>query len=120
MSIALVALVSAAGGCYRPHSGQLIHLGQRYEGVLRATDQVRAEPPRGPESRWVFDGQAGQRITIAAESCEFDVYLLLIDPRGREVAWSDDNGWFFNARIRATLPATGRYAVIVSGANADQ
>ncbi|MBI3949134.1 MAG: CHAT domain-containing protein [Acidobacteria bacterium] len=99
---------------------QLIHPGERHRDLLGNFDPLRAKPPRGPERHWAFDGHAGQRITISAESYEFDTYLLLLDPQRQQLAWSDNNGWFFNARIRATLPWTGRYKVVVCGANADQ
>jgi CHAT domain-containing protein len=99
--------------------GRPLHLGQRHPDTLHASDPIRAVTPRGPERRWAFEGRAGQSVIIAADSYEFNTSLLLFDPRGQQIAWSDDNGGFFNARMSARLPVNGRYTVIVCGANAD-
>ncbi|HEX8090583.1 MAG TPA: CHAT domain-containing protein [Blastocatellia bacterium] len=88
--------------------------------MLRETDPIIKDIPPGPQSRWTFDGQQGQQITLSAESYEFDIYLLLFDPLDRQVAWGDNNGRFFNARIQVTLPTTGQYTAVVCGTNADQ
>lgn len=94
--------------------------GSRLEGILQEFGRIRRDPPRGPEAQWVLDGSAGQEVTLAAESYEFDVYMLLLDSLGRQIAWADNNGGFFNARIVTRLPSTGRYTVVVCGANAEQ
>jgi CHAT domain-containing protein len=115
----LIILAGLAQGCSQSPSAQAIRFEQRQEDVLRASNPAHLESPRGPERWWRFDGQAGQKITLAADSYEFNVYLRLVDPGGQQIAWADDNGWFFNARIRAQLPTTGQYTVIVSGASED-
>ena len=97
-----------------------IRPGDRREGMLGQSDPLRSQSPMAAESRWMFEGLKGQQITIAAESYEFDIYLLLLDPQSRQITWADNNAGFFNARVRATLPATGVYSVVVCGANADQ
>ena len=97
-----------------------VQLGERCEGRLRESDPMRSEAPIAVEDRWAFEGAKGQQITIAGESYEFDIYLLLLDPQGRQVTWADNNAGFFNARVRATLPANGLYTVVVCGANEDQ
>ncbi|RMG55364.1 MAG: hypothetical protein D6723_02865, partial [Acidobacteria bacterium] len=119
-SFGLFLVIWAAPGYDRFPSERMIHLGERHESTFRPGDPIRRVPPRGPAHRWAFDGRPGQQITITAGSYEFDAYLLLIDPRGEQIAWSDDSDGFFNARVRATLPAAGRYTVIVCGVNADQ
>ncbi|MEW6365544.1 MAG: CHAT domain-containing protein [Acidobacteriota bacterium] len=53
------------------------------------------------------------------ESFEFDSYLILFDPAGREIAFSDDSAGFSNACIRRQLPADGEYLLVVCGATAD-
>jgi CHAT domain-containing protein len=99
---------------------QTIRPGDRRDGLLRQSDPLRSQAPRAAENRWMFEGLKGQQITIAAESYEFDIYLLLLDPQSQQISWADNNAGFFNARVRATLPATGLYTVVVCGANADQ
>lgn len=115
----LFLTICTVAGDHVPYRPPLIHLNQHHDAVLTESDPLRRRPPLGHEHRWRFDGQQGQPITLTAESYEFDTYLVLLDPKGREIAWNDDEGWFFNAQICTTLPVTGRYTVIVSGATAD-
>lgn len=115
----LLVLVSWAWGRWFNH-GREIHPGERREDFLPESNSNQQETPPGPGRRWTFKGRQGQSITLSVESYEFDVYLLLLDAQNRQVAWSDNSGGFFNAQIRTTLPATGRYTVIVCGANSDQ
>ncbi|HXF05564.1 MAG TPA: CHAT domain-containing protein [Blastocatellia bacterium] len=115
----LFLTICTVAGDHVPYRPFTIHLDQHYDAVLTESDPLRRRPPLGHEHRWRFDGQQGQPITLTAESYEFDTYLVLLDPKGREIAWNDDEGWFFNAQICTTLPVTGRYTVIVSGAMAD-
>jgi CHAT domain-containing protein len=100
--------------------GKLIRVGEHREGMLRRSDPIRSKTPRGPDAHWTLQGMSGQDITIWAESYEFDVYLLLLDPLGRTLAWNDNTGGFFGARVETTLHSTGLYSIVVCGANADQ
>jgi CHAT domain-containing protein/tetratricopeptide (TPR) repeat protein len=104
----------------RAYPKQFIRADERREGVLRISDPIRAGSSRGAESLWVLQGSIGQGLTIAAESYEFYIYLLLLDPRGRQVAWNDSSGGFLGAQIRTILPETGLYTIAVCGADADQ
>jgi hypothetical protein len=104
----------------RSGSGPFIQIGEQRMGVLSDTDPIRKDIPHGPENSWRFAGLAGQKITIAAESFELDAYLLLVDPAGRQLAWSDGSGGLVGPRIQVVLPATGRYTATVCGTNADQ
>lgn len=115
----LLGIVTWAGR-NRSSFRHTIHLGERREGLLLESDPIIKEIPTGPESRWVFEGQQGQRITLSSESYEFDIYLSLLGPLDRQIGWSHNNGCFFNARIQITLPITGQYTAVVCGANADQ
>lgn len=74
----------------------------------------------GKHPGWTFTGAAGQQVTISAMSFELNPLLVLLDPRGHQIGWDDDSGWFFNARMRTVLPASGQYTVLVRGADADQ
>jgi CHAT domain-containing protein len=98
----------------------VISAGDRVEGSLLESGRNRSESALGTTNHWVFDGRAGEGITITEESYEFDAYLLLLDPARRQIARADDNGGFLNAVITTVLPATGPYTVVVCGANADQ
>lgn len=63
----------------------------------------------------LFEGQAGQLVTINMESNDFDTYLMLIGPDGEMVAQNDDSGSeTLNSSISLTLPQTGTYRVIAN------
>jgi len=58
-----------------------------------------------------FDGEAGQVVTIAMDSPDFDTFLWLFAPDGRELAQNDDEGATSNSAIAITLPETGTYTI---------
>ncbi len=120
--VSLGLLTVAAWSYYHRRSAfePVIAIGDRLEGRLLGSDETPGGAAKGPENRWVFNGRAGEAITLAGESYEFDISLQLLDPVGRQIAWSDDNRGFFNAAIVMSLPVTGKYSVIVKGANADR
>ncbi len=100
--------------------GKAIKFGEQRSDVLHSSSRRFINVPAGPQCPWVFAGHAGQRVTITCDSYEFNSYLSLLDPQGRQITWNEDSGWFFNSRIRATLPVSGQYSLIVSGEDADQ
>ena len=64
---------------------------------------------------YTFEGRSGQSVNISLESTEFDPYVALFGPNGRLVAENDDESDSTkNAFLSVTLPATGRYRVIVN------
>lgn len=96
-----------------------VRVGEICEGFLRQSDWIGGAVPNvRPE--WTFHGAAGQQVTVSAMSLELNPFLVLLDPRGHQIAWDDDSGWFFNARMRIVLPASGQYTVLVRGVDADQ
>ncbi|GBC78417.1 hypothetical protein HRbin08_01910 [bacterium HR08] len=97
-----------------------IRLGEQQEGVLHPDDSFTPGGICGPKHFWSFEAEAGQRITLTVTSYEFDPSLQLLGPWGRPIAWSEDDDWFLTARIRTTLPTSGRYTAVVCGTNADQ
>ncbi|MGG6296020.1 pre-peptidase C-terminal domain-containing protein [Leptolyngbya sp. AN02str] len=58
---------------------------------------------------YTFEGTAGQQVTIAMQSEEFDTLLVLLGPDGQEVASNDDYGRSLNSTIVISLPANGTY-----------
>ena len=62
---------------------------------------------------WVFDGTAGQVVSVAASSDAFDPEAELLSPTGERLGSDDDSGPGTNALLTETLPATGRYEVRV-------
>ena len=97
-----------------------IRLGERRSGALLQSDRIRLEPPRGRQSRMIFNGTAGQKITVIGQSYEFPVFLILTGPNGAELGWSDDGDGLFGARISTELPDSGRYTVSVCAEGSSQ
>ncbi|MBN1476555.1 PPC domain-containing protein [Candidatus Sumerlaeota bacterium] len=90
-----------------------IALGQTIRGTLAPGDRTMQTGELF--DRHVFEGQAGQHVTITARSSAFDAYLILRTPRGSETE-NDDHGSSRDARISLTLPETGTYQIDVTSA----
>jgi hypothetical protein len=76
---------------------------------------------RGRFQSYRFRGRANDRIVIAMDAAPFDPYLYLAHIDGRSIRLlgsDDDSGEGVNARLVATLPATGEYLVIASAYSA--
>ena len=68
---------------------------------------------------YTFEGRSGQSVVISLESTDFDPYVAIFGPNGRLVAENDDaSDSTKNAFLSVTLPATGRYRVIVNAYDA--
>ncbi|MBE9118193.1 trypsin-like peptidase domain-containing protein [Lusitaniella coriacea LEGE 07157] len=64
---------------------------------------------------YVFQGRAGQSVTITLESPDFDTYLILLDSYSRKLAENDDlSSTNNNSQLQFTLPQTGVYRIIVN------
>ncbi|OCR00319.1 hypothetical protein BCD67_25300 [Oscillatoriales cyanobacterium USR001] len=62
-----------------------------------------------------FEGRAGQSVTITVESRDFDTYVALFGPDLKLLAENDDISQSnSNSAITFTLPASGRYRVVVN------
>jgi len=66
-----------------------------------------------------FEGRAGQSVAISLESTDFEPYVAIIGPNDRLLAQNDEGSDSSkNAFLSVTLPATGRYRVIVNAYDA--
>ena len=62
-----------------------------------------------------FEGRAGQSVTITLESSDFDTFVALFSPDGKKLATNDDiSRSNTNSALTFTLPASGRYIVVVN------
>lgn len=61
-----------------------------------------------------IQGRAGQRLNLAADSDEFDTYLILVSPSGEQEENDDAEGHGTNSRLSARLAETGEYRVLVT------
>lgn len=80
-------------------------------GSLADGDQ--ALPDGEYADRYTFQGRAGERIALTAESGQFDTYLFVRGPGGFS-SDNDDGPDGTNSRIDAVLPADGEYTVTVT------
>ncbi|MGB8689603.1 MAG: tetratricopeptide repeat-containing serine protease family protein [Microcoleus sp.] len=62
-----------------------------------------------------FEGRGGQSVTITVESRDFDIFVLIFGPDGKPLAQNDDVSR--STSVTVTLPASGRYSVIVNAFN---
>ena len=80
---------------------------------LRETGQVG----RGQTASHTFRAEAGQNVTIWAESSEFDTFIRLYDGNNRILAENDDAGGGTNSNVTVTLPQSGTYRLDLRGLN---
>ena len=68
---------------------------------------------------YTFEGRAGQSVAISLESTDFEPYVAIIGPNDRLLAQNDEGSDSTkNAFLIVTLPATGRYRVMVNAYDA--
>lgn len=75
-------------------------------------------------SRWTFEGQAGETVTLALNRADpdssYDPLLRLFSPDGTELASDDDGGDGLNALISCyPLPVSGTYTIHADGFSGD-
>lgn len=61
-----------------------------------------------------FDGRADQRVIVSLSSASFDSYLAIVRPESDWNEQNDDGTDGSNAELDVTLPATGRYLIVVT------
>ncbi|MGF1514969.1 MAG: trypsin-like peptidase domain-containing protein [Elainellaceae cyanobacterium] len=68
----------------------------------------------------LFEGRAGQTVTVAMESQEFDPYLILLDPNGRVIGQNNNLGAnTTSASLTLVLPETGTYRAIANASDSE-
>ncbi len=77
----------------------------------------------GQTVTWVFNGLAGDRVTIAADAganATLDTMLEVLAPDKTLLAADDDSGPGLNPRLSdVTLPATGLYSIVINGLSSE-
>jgi len=69
---------------------------------------------------YVFDGQAGQNVSVDLRSSQFDTYLILLTPSGEDIQNDDHEGSRSQSRIDVTLQESGRYRVVATSYGANE
>jgi len=102
LSLLMAAIVLTGGSIgFLPRSAQAQSMLQE-QGSLQPMQQEH-----------LFSGEAGQTVTISLTSGEFDTFLMLLDPSGREIANNDDYARSLNSSLVVTLSESGQYKVVV-------
>ncbi|HEY0083089.1 MAG TPA: carboxypeptidase regulatory-like domain-containing protein, partial [Pyrinomonadaceae bacterium] len=99
---------------------QPITFGQTVSGTLANGDcQNPVENDGSLVDEYIFNGTAGQQVTITMQSSAFDTVLYLLGPDGSQLAFNDDidrNGTppNRNSRIVITLPESGVFSILAN------
>lgn len=90
-----------------------IALGAAVQGQL--DDSSNVLPDGSFYNPYVFEGRAGQTVTLEMSSQDVDPYLILLAPDHDDFSIQDDDGGGgLNARISVQLPYTGSYLVLAN------
>lgn len=84
-------------------------------GSLNYGDVQRDTLNPGAQHAWTFNGNSGDRVVVEMQSTTsdgLDAYLSLFNASGAEIAFDDDSGSEYNARLEHTLPSSGRYTIV--------
>ncbi len=93
-----------------PSGGVLL----QQQGVLGPGAQIM-QADGSLYEEYLFEGQAGQTVTLTLQSPDFDTYLILVDERGRKIGENDDvSAANTNSQLQLTLPRAGVYRAIVN------
>jgi len=95
-----------------------ISMGATVGGALQDGDGVL----EGGELRdiYVFEGRAGERVSVALTSSDFDTYVGVVTPDGENHDNDDWEGSTSESRVELTLPATGRYRILATSYQAGE
>lgn len=101
-----------------PASNRVLTLGETRNSELTSDDSKLDDGSY--YELWVFQGQAGSRVTITMRSSAFDAYLTIRDASGNELGKDDDSGGNTDAQVTITIPANGRFAIVANSLGADE
>lgn len=105
-----ISVVSASAGV--ACSPVLIGQNTTTLGSLNDADCTAPHRSASKGDLYRFNGTAGQRITLALNSTNFDPYLFLTGPSNTVLREDDDSGGNLNSRIsNFVLPVTGTYII---------
>ena len=88
------------------------------KGTFTKDDPKDAERG-GPSKIYTLPLKAGVVYTIDMQSTDFDSYLRLLDPKGKQLDQDDDSGGNLNSRIIFNCSTDGEYQVVATTFGAD-
>jgi S1-C subfamily serine protease len=86
--------------------------GQTVQGRLATNDFRR--PDGSFADAYVYNGRAGEQITVSLDSDDFDAWLVVDDPSGPMREHDDDSGGDLNSELTVTLPHNGQYLIVAN------
>jgi len=85
-------------------------------GTISHGQTVTGELQDWTGDAWLFEGAAGDRVTISLESADFDTVLEIWGPDLARIESDDDGGEGTNSSIEDfELPSTGTYNIVARG-----
>jgi len=94
-----------------------ITAGQTVSGRLTTSDFLRSDDNTYADG-YVYNGRAGEQITITMRSDAFDSWLVIDDPNGPLREHDDDSGGGNDSELTVTLPHAGRYVIVANSVSA--
>jgi len=93
-----------------------VRVGETREGALQPSDTRMGNGAYVDTYR--LTGRAGETVTITVRSSEFDAFVVVGDPeRDRTpLAYDDDSGGGYDARVTVRLPRDGAYSIGIASA----
>jgi S1-C subfamily serine protease len=89
-----------------------ITAGQTVSGELTPRDYQISDGSYA--DAWVYQGRAGERITVTLRSGDFDAFAVVDEPDGPLRESDDDDAGGTDAQVTLTLPRTGRYLIVAN------
>lgn len=87
-------------------------------GLHRISDVIdRSDPKLSSgeyQETWTFEGTAGQLVNLDLRSSEFDPYLILVSPSGKQSDNDDHEGSSQRSLVAQRLEESGTYKIIVT------
>ena len=89
-----------------------IQAGQAVRGQLTTSDVLRDDGTY--MDAYVYQGRAGERISISLQAGSFDAWLVVNDPNGPLYEHDDDSLGGTDAGLTLTLPHAGPYVIVAN------
>lgn len=89
-----------------------INMGQTIDGTLSPSDILRDDSTY--TDGFIYQGRAGEQITVTMRSSDFDAWLVVDDPNGPLHEHNDDGAGGTDAMLTVTLPHDGAYVILAN------
>jgi hypothetical protein len=90
-----------------------ISSGQTVRGALTTNSFTRSDDGTFANG-YIYNGRAGETITVTMRSTDLDSWLVIDDPNGPMHEFDDDSGGGNDSRLTVTLPHDGPYLIVAN------